>query len=327
MNIVTIIEFGSHLYGTSTSTSDRDYKSVYLPDARDILLQRVKESVGARVKSREGVRNTPDEIDDEAYSLQRYLQLLAEGQTVAIDMLFAPDASLIASSSLWAEIRVNKPRLLTKRSAAFVGYCRTQANKYSIKGSRVAAAKQAAEFFASAYTDCGDAQVRVNDLDASSLIALCTDEHTRVVTIETTPGREETFFECCGRKVSFGNTVKAAAEIYSRIYENYGARARLAQSNEGIDWKALSHAVRVAHEAVELLRNHTITFPLVVAPMVLSIKLGEAPYDQVARLIEDLLVDVEAAAAESTLPDEADRQWIDDFVIDAYERQVIKGAL
>jgi hypothetical protein len=61
--------------------------------------------------------------------------------------------------------------------------------------------------------------------------------------------------------------------------------------------------------------------------MVLSIKLGEAPYDQVARLIEDLLVDVEAAAAESTLPDEADRQWIDDFVIDAYERQVIKGAL
>ena len=33
--------------------------------------------------------------------------------------------------------------LVTRRSAAFVGYCRQQANKYGIKGSRVAAARKA----------------------------------------------------------------------------------------------------------------------------------------------------------------------------------------
>ncbi len=32
--------FGSHVYGTSTPESDRDEKSVFIPDARDILMQR-----------------------------------------------------------------------------------------------------------------------------------------------------------------------------------------------------------------------------------------------------------------------------------------------
>ena len=139
------IEFGSHLYGTSTPESDHDYKSVYVPCASDILLQRVKGSTGHKVKRYEHEKNAPEDTDDEAYSLQRYLTLLAEGQTVTIDMLFAPNP--IVWTPLWWEIQNNKERFLTKRSAAFVGYCRTQANKYGIKGSRVSAAKNAAEFF------------------------------------------------------------------------------------------------------------------------------------------------------------------------------------
>ena len=82
MNLVTRIEFGSHLYGTSTPDSDHDWKSVYLPEARDILLQRVQASTGHVVKRTEGQRNTAQDVDDEAYSLQRYLQLLSEGQKI-----------------------------------------------------------------------------------------------------------------------------------------------------------------------------------------------------------------------------------------------------
>ena len=85
-SIVVRIEFGSHLYGTSTSTSDRDFKSVYVPCAADILLQRVKGSLGHKVKHFEGDKNSPEDTDDEMYSLQRYLGLLSEGQTVTIDM-------------------------------------------------------------------------------------------------------------------------------------------------------------------------------------------------------------------------------------------------
>lgn len=307
--LVVRIEFGSHLYGTNTASSDHDYKSVHVPCARDILLQRVKGSLEHKVKRFEGDKNAPEDTDDESYSIQRYLGLLSEGQTVTIDMLFTPKP--LVTSPLWEEIRANKDLLLTKRSAAFVGYCRTQANKYGIKGSRVAAAKDAAEFFKSHYDRLGTT-AKLHEI--ADLLPVLAGEHTKIVELETTPGNTEMFVECCNRKVSFGNTIKAAYEIYSRIYDNYGKRAKLAQTNEGIDWKALSHAVRVANEALELLATANVTFPLPNAQHILEIKRGLLPYDEVASEIERLLVEVEEASASSVLRDEADQVFIDDLV-------------
>lgn len=320
MNLVTRIEFGSHLYGTSTPDSDHDWKSVYLPEARDILLQRVQASTGHTVKRSEGLRNTAQDTDDEAYSLQRYLQLLSEGQTVALDMLFAPAPTV--TTPLWELIRANKHRLLTKRSAAFVGYCRAQANKYGIKGSRVAAARKAVDFFALAIQESGEL-TRV-EFWKDGLYSL-TDEHTRIVTIETTLGHEETFFECCNRKISFGNTIKAAYEIFYKIYANYGERARKAEEGQGVDWKALSHAVRVGWEARELLVTGKITFPIPNAKWLVEIKQGRVPYDDVAAQIEFLLEEVERAVSISTLPEEADGMWIDDLVAGAYADVIMKA--
>jgi len=318
LNTIVRIEFGSHLYGTNTATSDHDYKSVYIPCASDILLQRVKGSTGHKVKRYEGMKNDPEDTDDEAYSLQRYLGLLAEGQTVSIDMLFTPKP--LISTPLWEEIRANKDLLLTKRSAAFVGYCRTQANKYGIKGSRVAAAKDAAEFFSEHQLSNGTT-AKVGDLEP--LLSDLFGEHTRVITKETTPGKFETYFECCNRMVGFKNTLKEAAAIYKRIYDEYGHRARLAQTNEGIDWKALSHAVRVANEAVELLTTANVTFPLANAEHILEIKKGLLSYEVVAEEIEGLLIDVEKASATSNLRDVADAEFIDSLVKRVYRDSVL----
>lgn len=318
--IIVRIEFGSHLYGTNTAKSDRDYKSVYVPCASDILLQRVKGSFGHKVTRFDGDKNSPDDTDDEMYSLQRYLGLLAEGQTVAIDMLFTPKP--LITSPLWEEIRANKDLLLTKRSAAFVGYCRTQANKYGIKGSRVAAAKEAMEFFRYHYKNLGST-AKLYEID--KLIPQLTCEHTKVVELPSTPpGRTEFFVECCNRKVSFGNTIKAAYEIFSRIYDNYGKRARLAELNEGIDWKALSHAVRVANEALELLTTANVTFPLPNAAHILDIKQGLRPYDDVADEIERLLEEVEKASERSLLRDEADQSFIEALVCKVHRKKVVE---
>lgn len=314
MDLIVKIKFGSHLYGTNTPQSDTDYKSVYLPAARDIVLHRVQDSVSLGEKSKaEGEKNLPTDTDNEAYSLQRYLALLAEGQTVAIDMLFAPEPML--TTDLWDYILENKERLLTKRSAAFVGYCRTQANKYGIKGSRVAAAKAAMEMFENSIS-IGGALAKVGDILWSDPRII--DEHTSVVRKETTGGNFETYYVCCDRMVGFKNTLKEAAAIYRRIHESYGNRARMAETNEGIDWKALSHAVRVGNEALELLNTHHITFPLPNAAHILDIKQGRIPYNAVAEEIEGLLESVEAAAKTSTLRDEADKNFIDNLVYHAY---------
>ncbi len=316
--VIVKIKFGSHLYGTSTPTSDLDYKSVYIPPAKDILLQRVTGSlqIGKKDK-REGEKNLPGDVDNECYSLQRYLNLIAEGQTVAVDMLFAPAPEL--TSDLWRYVQANKGRLLTKKSAAFVGYCRTQANKYGIKGSRVASAKNALARFESLLAEHGNtAKLGEFFTDADETI----DEHTRTLRKETTQGRIERYFECCNRMVGFNNTLKEAVSIYRRIHENYGDRARLAEKNEGIDWKALSHAVRVGREAVELLTTQNITFPLPYAAHILEIKRGNVPYDTVAAEIERLLEEVEKASIISELRDDPDYEFIDDLVMQVYAKAV-----
>jgi predicted nucleotidyltransferase len=48
VDVVVEICFGSHLYGTDTPESD--LKGVYLPEAGDILLQRVTPSVATWVR-------------------------------------------------------------------------------------------------------------------------------------------------------------------------------------------------------------------------------------------------------------------------------------
>lgn len=50
----------------------------------------------------------------------------------------------------------------------------------------------------------------------------------------------------------FTGSIKSAREIAQRLVNEYGQRALQAERNEGIDWKALSHAVRVGREALEL---------------------------------------------------------------------------
>src|ERR1700744_5377784 len=142
MNTIVKVKFGSHLYGTDTPFSDTDYKSVHIPDIDDILLQRVQGTIDLSPKvKQEGEKNQPGDIDDKSISLQEFLYLLSHGQTMAIDMLFAPDQNLEIVTPLWRYIQRNSDKFLTNKSAAFVGYCKQQANKYGIKGSRVAAAR------------------------------------------------------------------------------------------------------------------------------------------------------------------------------------------
>lgn len=323
---VVTIEFGSHLYGTSTPASDRDYKSVHLPSARNIILQQVSEAISHKRQKSFGEKNTPENIDQQSYSLQYFLKLLADGQTVAIDMLFAPDSHLLETSKLWDFIRRNKHQFLSRKSEAFVGYCRQQANKYGIKGSRVAAAKRAAELFEWARIAYSD-QTKVGDLSGEFVVKhdILFNEHTRIVEQPINKaGDVGKFYECCNRKVGFNNTVKEAHNIFARIYENYGARARQAQSNEGVDWKALSHAVRVGNEALELLTTGNVTLPLPNAAHVLDVKLGRIPYQEVADEIEQLLLDVELAAETSDLPDTANLKFIDDMVYDEYAERVLQ---
>jgi hypothetical protein len=324
MDTIVEMRFGSHLYGTATPASDTDFKAVHVPSARDILLQRVANTVNSQTKTDDRGKNTSDDVDRETFSLQKYLDLVAGGQTVALDMLFAPPDMLLASSPLWEAIQANRHRLLSRRCQAFLGYCRTQANKYGIKGSRMAAARKARDYFARMLRTF-PTYTKILDLNAMLRFDFAGMEHVEFV-IRVMPGPTEVVhLSVCGRQVPYTASIKTAYEIYDRLFTEYGQRALAAEKNEGVDWKALSHAVRVGGQAIELLTTSHITFPRPDAAHLTAIKVGELPYQAVAEELEALLESVEIAASASTLPDEPDRRWIDDFVAYAHIYSVKRG--
>lgn len=327
MRKLVTIKFGSHLYGTATPASDLDFKSVHVPDADDILLQRAKGSINSARPKAEKEKNLPGEVEEESYSLQRYLELASEGQTVALDVLFAPEWSMTEPpSEEWRKIVANRHRIVTRKSAAFVGYCRQQANKYGIKGSRVAAARSALRLL-SGLVDRYGTTSKLGQFDHEIHEALAGVEHAAVAPIVLGNGMEIMHLDVCGRKMPFTSSVKNARDIVQRLVDEYGQRALQAESQQGVDWKALSHAVRVGTQAIELLRTGHVTFPLPNRDHVLDIKLGRLPYQDVSREIEGLLVAVEEEAARSSLPDQPDHKWIESFVADVYWRDVTDRSL
>ena len=209
MELIVEMRYGSHLYGTDTPQSDIDLKSVYLPEAQDILLQRVKATIVITPLKPPGQKNAPGEVDRETYSLQRFLGLLAEGQTMALDMLFAPETAMtMPPAPLWREIQANADRLVSRRAATFLGYCRRQANTYGVKGSRVAATRKALGFLQEAQARLGGTS-KLGDI-ATGLEALASDEHIAIVSLPAAGGKPLQYFEVCGHKAPFTASIKNA---------------------------------------------------------------------------------------------------------------------
>jgi len=314
--------FGSRMYGTSTPESDTDYKSVFIPSGRDILLQRAKGAISTQRPKGDGEKNNADDVDEERFSLQRYLQLVGEGQTNALDMLFAPPWAIVGEPSpLWHEIVVNKDKLTTRRAAAFVGYARAQASRYSARGTRIATARAARDLLHAALSSTE----KVSTLDPDIRELMAKHEHMSLIEDVTPHGQKVLMWSVCDRKMHYTMSIKNAHDVMKKVVDEYGRRALMAETQKGADWKALSHAVRVGEEALELLQTGRITFPLPNAAHILDIKQGRLPYEAVTEEIEELLVKVVMAAEASTLPDKPDYEWIDDFVAAAYREEVVRN--
>ncbi len=250
---IVAVKAGAHLYGTATARSDLDIRSVFLPSAREILLQQVRPGIFTkRSFERDG---GPSADDAESHSLQRFLGLLMAGHPMAIELLFAPDAfMLLPPDPLWREVQALGPRLVTRPAGVFVRYCRQQAEKFGARAERLATARRVLAVLLLREAIHGTA-ARLEQI-APELEALArSSQHIALVDIAAESGRVVRHFEVCGRKAPFTATIRLAREMTERLLAAYGERAREAARQDGLDWKALSHAVRIGREAIELFRR------------------------------------------------------------------------
>lgn len=330
MNKILEIKFGSHLYGTSTPESDLDLKGIYVPTAKEIVLGTYAETISTQRPKKAGERNTKDDIDIEMFSLDRYLDLLCDGQTVALDMLFAPPETYTyldpVLAEVWNEIQANKHAFLSSNVNAFVGYARQQAAKYGIKGTRMDALKNTLELLETLppHDKLIDHQLALVDLveRSTNLVSLEKAPLVEIIHIRGPNGRVEPHLHVAGRKIPFHGLVKYAKEVYGKIYKGYGERAVKAQLMGGKDYKALSHAVRVNSEALELLGTGHITFPRPDADLLLKIKKVEMPYEEVSEIIEIGLAKLVEAQETSVLRKEPNREYAQNIIYRVYKKIV-----
>lgn len=327
----TIVEmvFGSHLYGLNTPTSDKDYKGIFLPHPRDILLGKAPKTIDTSTGDKSS-KNTVDDVDRQLYSLTKFISLACDGDTVALDMLHASDDKLIANSEIWQYIRANRWRFYTTELTGLFGYVRKQAAKYGVKGSRLAALREVVDVLKETETIGGiqeftpdmkryTREVKVSDIKDR----FPTNEFCRFVTDTTMKSGCQDFYEVLGRKFQF--TIKAdemRKSVY-KLWDEYGERARQAEANNGIDWKALSHALRGGMQLIQIYKDGDIVYPLPDSAFLKLVKAGGVPFATVQEKLEEVMGEVERLAAISTYPKEVDREFWNDFIERVYRDHVV----
>lgn len=300
MKTLVKMTFGSHLYGTATPESDRDYKGVFLPTTRDVLLGKIPKTFTDNTNRDPNQKNSPDDVDSEFYSLHYFLELALKGETVALDMLHAPRSALLETSLTWASLTSNRQRFYTRNLRSLVGYARRQAAKYGVKGGRLSDARQVLEILKAA----GE-RTRIGELDLPTL------EHGRWTAEyhEVHHPRGVRYYEICGKRLQATARAEHYVETMEKFVDEYGHRAKLAERNEGIDWKAISHALRAGYQTYYILTDRGFEYPLPETGYLVKVKRGEVPFAKAGAALEELIARVEDLSANSPLPERADRDW------------------
>lgn len=319
--------FGSHLYGTDTPESDVDFKEIFMPHPRDVIMGTAMNHTNLNTNN-SSTKNSKDDVDHELYSLKYFFKLAADGETVALDMLHTP-SSLVVKSDLpdvWKFIQDNRSRFYTTDMKAYLGYVSKQAAKYGVKGSRLAELRIVLDIIKDIpewkHADRPQ-QKGVNERwKVQDIVGLLpVGEFLQWTTFVDHKSGEQHFYNVLGRKFQTTITIHEMKHSLTKLDAEYGERARKAEANEGVDWKALSHAYRAGTQLREIYLYGDLVFPLHEAELIKKIKLGELPFKEVQELLESTVDEVEILAfnaEKNGMPKKVDMTFWDKFTEEVY---------
>lgn len=305
---------GSHLYGLDTPASDMDYKGVFMPDIDELLLGKSPKQI-SESSGNNNSKNSSDDVDVDWYSLPEFIKLACQGETIALDMLHAHtnEGMQLSGSPEWAFIVANKDRFYTKNMKAFLGYAKKQAAKYGIKGSRMGALECVYEETRK-YLLASEKRKLLTIWDQLPL-----NDYCKIVVDKLKSGEEQEFYEVLGSKYQNSMPLHQFITSIDAKWAAYGERARQAKDNEGIDWKAISHAIRAAYQLKEIYEHGSITYPLHDRDFIRKIKLGECDFLTEAQpALESLIDEVETLSEMSDYPDKVSTIFWDHWLLDVY---------
>lgn len=312
MDLLFKTKFGSHLYGLNTPSSDTDYKGIYMPTLSQLLLGTWPKSIRTSTGTAH-TKNTSEDIDEEYYALPYFIKLAVEGDTTALDMLHANKSSTLVTSPLWEELKSRRKEFYSRDMKALVGYVMHQAAKYGMKGTRLATMQDV----------LNKSKHLVGKLrDVVHLLPQ--NEYCKVV-LEPENAKQQPYYEVCGKKFLLNAQVQDLQFLMQEQLDKYGERARLAQANEGVDWKALSHALRVAYQMKSVYEDGDFEYPLKQSHFLRLVKAGEVDFSEVKQVLESTLERVEELAKFSYMKEKVNRATWDQWLLDKYWEEYFRS--
>jgi hypothetical protein len=323
-NLLVAVTYGSHLYGTSTPTSDHDFKVVTLPSFRDLILAKPLRTERFRFDAQGNpvgdhttmpangyeAEHTPvhkfvhDYLGGQAYAVETVHAVLQGAHTLHRRRSNAPTHEDWHVGQFEKLVRILARRYLHKNVNGMVGFAVKQTFDYVRRGERLNAARAVLDEVNKIQSLLGATglQVRLDTplaLAAGGIDSILThaSQHTvleeivKITGLETgesiNHGKPFKTLKLNGREYLETTTLGHFKNAVEKLIEQYGDRSTAAAEID-VDWKSLSHAVRVYEQVIELLQTGNITFPRPNAAKLLSIRKGEFKLESVKDLLRDL---------------------------------------
>ncbi len=324
---------GSRLYGTSTPESDYDYKCIYMPDLKNLLLA-YKIDNDFYSTGKNDKKNTAEDTDYEYIAFHTFARDFIRGQTYALEVAFSVVSEHHTEKTIHEEwFKAFCERLianyLTVNMKSTVGYALSQSVKYGLKGERlkeIKALKELIEFsLKNGYEATDKLEVLKFDIDTMESKYLYNDTYSingdlnNQVKLPCVVVNSKIFGHAC----QLGYVLKHV----TTMYKNYGKRSQAALKADGVDWKALGHACRISYQGTMLLKHGVLEFPFKpeLVKHLLDIKFGKMKYADVEDEIQNNILEIERLQGESSLPEHSDElsnlleQDLYEYIVQAFK--------
>jgi predicted nucleotidyltransferase len=292
--VIYLTVTGSKLFGLHSESSDTDIKGIFIPSKRDILLNKMIDSYGYNTSV--DTKNTSDDLDLTLFSIYHFCHNLGKNESNTLDMYFSMfsenENTILLETDESKLIKSRKIDIISQNVNSTINFAKNLYNRYQKMGEKL------------------------NDIQIlKTVIQGCFNERYEQTKGYTYGGYIEGCLPqintlICNGKLTKTSISESTKEIiiadkrfeYRTLNVNtlgrlnkmeaiFGKRA--VESKTKLDYKAISHAVRMSYQAIEFLSDYHITFPIKHADTVKKIKQGAMDFEEINTIISRNLKQVE----------------------------------
>jgi predicted nucleotidyltransferase len=345
-NIIFECCAGSRLYGTSTETSDYDFRGVVIPS---------KEYFFGFAKKVEQIIDSKDGNDRVLWELRKFFSLALDCNPSIIEILFVTEDRWIQSSDIWKQIISHRDWFVSKKARwTFSGYAISQLKRikrhrswllnppakmpergdFGLPSDRALVSKDqigAFNVLLSLYMEYVKSNHPLKDqidemMETKDFIGLVQSVGNRIDhdILRTLTPIGDNLLLALSKEKAYIQTYREWEQYKNWEKERNADRAEL-ERKFFYDCKHASHLYRLVTEGEELLRTGFITLPRPDREILVDIRNGKFTYDQMMELVGDIDSRFNALYDSSSLPRSADVNKVDEMCVDIVQKSLGLG--